>query len=85
MIPSQPVASLPLSPAVRQRLGEAGFHTLRDLIGWDPLTLARDAGISHEDALLTLKVTRPLPRRMDARLLAAWPGGSSVLLRRSRD
>jgi len=50
------VQSLPLAPATRQRLIEAGFQTARDLAGLTAVTLSQQAGVSREEALLCLQL-----------------------------
>eukprot|EP01018_Ginkgo_biloba_P016183 Gb_10222 [translate_table: standard] len=47
---------LPLSPSHRAKLVSAGYRTLDSLHNLAPLELARDIGVSHEEALDILKV-----------------------------
>jgi len=47
---------LELAPTVRHKLQRAGFRNVGDLRGCGPIDLAREAGLSHQEALLVLKV-----------------------------
>lgn len=44
-----------LPPALRQQLRSKGFQTDADIMGLQPLELASEADISHEDALMVLR------------------------------
>lgn len=44
-----------LPPKVRQQLRSKGFQTDSDIMGMQPLELAADADISHDEALMVLK------------------------------
>lgn len=46
--------SLPLPPTLRGKLLSAGFRTAVDFQGVRPVELARDANLSHEEALYVL-------------------------------
>eukprot|EP00897_Mesotaenium_endlicherianum_P006037 jgi/Mesen1/5461/ME000273S04694 len=65
--------SLQLPPTLRSKLLSAGFKTVQDLQGVGPIELARDASISHEDALHVLKL---VPTNNDGEAVAgaksAW-------------
>eukprot|EP00850_Spirogloea_muscicola_P016020 SM000127S26636 [mRNA] locus=s127:144054:146389:- [translate_table: standard] len=50
------VISLALPPTLRSKLLSAGFVTTGDLQGVGPIELAKDASISHEEALSILKL-----------------------------
>ncbi|KAM9785578.1 DNA repair protein RAD51 homolog 3 [Neosynchiropus ocellatus] len=52
------VSSLPLSPAVRTKLGQAGFRSTSDLLTLTRLQLSRDAGLSQEEATDVLRTVR---------------------------
>lgn len=47
---------LPLAPSQRAKLVSAGYRTLDSFTNLSPLDLARDIGVSHEEALDILKV-----------------------------
>ncbi|KAI8106873.1 hypothetical protein M9434_001527 [Picochlorum sp. BPE23] len=44
-----------LPPSIRDKLKDAGFRSDSDLVGIQPLELASEANMTHEDALLVLK------------------------------
>ncbi|XP_056412850.1 DNA repair protein RAD51 homolog 3 isoform X2 [Hyla sarda] len=52
------VGSFPLAPSVRARLIAAGFHTVQDVVDVRASDLAREAGISEEDAVKVLQILR---------------------------
>lgn len=54
--PQQDTASLPLPPAVRGRLLAAGFATAGSLRDVGVAVLAREAGLSHEEALAAVRL-----------------------------
>eukprot|EP00884_Botryococcus_braunii_P002529 jgi/Botrbrau1/12277/Bobra.0323s0017.1 len=56
-VPRQDILTLPLPPYLRQILINSGLKTVADYAGLGPVELARDLGISQEDALLVLNVS----------------------------
>lgn len=52
------VGSFPLAPFVRSRLIAAGFHTLQDVADVKAAELAREAGISEDNAVKVLQILR---------------------------
>uniref|UniRef100_A0A7S1SLP5 DNA repair protein RAD51 homolog 3 n=2 Tax=Tetraselmis chuii TaxID=63592 RepID=A0A7S1SLP5_9CHLO len=50
------IATLELAPTVRHKLQATGFRNVGDLRGCGPIDLAREAGITHQEALFVLKV-----------------------------
>ncbi|KAL4428659.1 hypothetical protein ABPG77_009765 [Micractinium sp. CCAP 211/92] len=60
MDPRLDIAGLPLSPSVRHKLQCAGFRTTAELAGVaGPVELATEAQLTHEEALLVLKLAAP--------------------------
>ncbi|XP_073521465.1 DNA repair protein RAD51 homolog 3 isoform X1 [Phyllobates terribilis] len=52
------VGSFPLAPSVRSRLVASGFHTLQDVVDVKAGDLAREAGLSEDNAVKVLQVLR---------------------------
>ena len=52
---SRCMASLPLGQTLRTALEKAGFYSVAELEGMTPLELAREAGLSNDEALLVLR------------------------------
>ncbi|XP_071992383.1 DNA repair protein RAD51 homolog 3-like [Engystomops pustulosus] len=52
------VGSFPLAPFIRTRLIAAGFHTLQDVVDVKASELAREAGISEDNAVKVLQILR---------------------------
>lgn len=50
------VATLPLSPELRQALVDGGFTTLQELAQMGPVALAEETGMNQDDALYVLTV-----------------------------
>lgn len=60
MQPRIDIVALPLSPTLRHKLQCAGLRTTADLAGLaGPLELATEAQLTHEEALLVLKLGAP--------------------------
>mmetsp|Transcript_37411 Transcript_37411/g.62981 ORF Transcript_37411/g.62981 Transcript_37411/m.62981 type:complete len:355 (+) Transcript_37411:330-1394(+) len=53
---SRETGSLQLPPTIRQKLQAAGFRTVKDLHEIGPIDLAREASLTHQEALSVLKV-----------------------------
>ncbi len=53
---SRPVSSLQIPPSVRQKLIAAGFTVVGNLQDVGPVELAKEAEISHDEALRTLEL-----------------------------
>ncbi|CAB1113700.1 unnamed protein product [Ectocarpus sp. CCAP 1310/34] len=49
------LSSLPIAPSNRDRLLRAGFRTLRDVEGVQPLDLSRELKVSSQEALAILR------------------------------
>lgn len=60
--------SLPVSPCVRARVEAAGFATRGDLENIGPVDLAREVGLTHEEALCVLKAAGARSVAPDPRL-----------------
>lgn len=62
-----------LPPSLRKHLLSKGFHTDADIMGMQPLELAAEAGISHDDALMVLKEisTNSRQQMVGARIMSA--------------
>ncbi|XP_071369430.1 LOW QUALITY PROTEIN: DNA repair protein RAD51 homolog 3 [Centroberyx affinis] len=54
----RPLSGFPLPPAVRLRLGAAGFQTAADLLELKPVQLSKEAGLSQQEALDVLQAVR---------------------------
>eukprot|EP00752_Nemacystus_decipiens_P005333 g4837.t1 len=65
------LSSLPLAPSNRDRLLRAGFRTLRDVEGVQPLDLSRELKVSSQEALAIL-------RDISAATGASTAGGSGA-------
>lgn len=76
--PRQEVATLPLCPTLRNKLLCAGFRTAADFEGVGPVDLAAEAQLSHEEALLVLKLALPMQQgRLDGACIAAGAARAS--------
>lgn len=51
---ARPTSSLPVPPSVRQKLVASGFVCVANLQQVRPIELAKEAGITHDEAIQTL-------------------------------